>query len=290
MANRKGLPWFKFFPGDWIREPKLRRCSLAAQGVWINLICLSYECEEVGVFSTAGQPWPDRDVAAAVGGDIAEILRAIDELIAKRVLERSKGGSLMCPRVVRDEEFRRKCSVAGKKGGGNPSLKSTSKGSSKASVKEPLKAPSDSDSVSEFRDSSIDSNSEEKPQSGAPPGCADGPAFSHVPRTGRLTFDRRMMPVPTSHVGEPFEPAWNRWLNYRIEMGTVTTEDTARGCLVALCKLSPADAAEVIRRTIEEKGWTTLDLPKRELKNERHQRAASAYTNDGFKDAGDSPI
>lgn len=131
------LPAFQFYPGDWLKDPALRRCSKLAKGVWIDMICLSFECEERGVFSTSGMPWPDEDVAVAVGGDIAENLRAIDELLAKGVCSRNQAGALFCRRVVREEHKRRLCSEAGKKGGGNPDLtfKGTSKGRSKGESK-----------------------------------------------------------------------------------------------------------------------------------------------------------
>lgn len=131
------LPSFQFYPGDWMKDPDLRRCSKSARGVWIDMICLSFECEERGVFASNGEPWPDSDIAAAVGGDCTEVLSAIAELLSKGVCSRNKSGAIFCRRVVRDENKRRLCSEAGKAGGGNPALtfKGDSKGSAKGVVK-----------------------------------------------------------------------------------------------------------------------------------------------------------
>ena len=115
------LPSFQFYPGDWLKDPALRRVSKAAKGVWIDMICLSFECEERGIFASNGVPWPDEDIAAAVGGNLTENLHALSELLAKGVCSRNQAGAVFCRRVVRDEQVRQKRVVAGRLGG-NPDL------------------------------------------------------------------------------------------------------------------------------------------------------------------------
>jgi hypothetical protein len=121
------IPSFQFYPGDWLKDPALRRVSKASKGLWIELICLSFECEERGVFSTNGIPWPDEDIAAAVGGDRSENLKLLHELLEKGVCSRTAPpknggfGAIFCRRVVRDEQLRQKRIAAGKLGG-NPIL------------------------------------------------------------------------------------------------------------------------------------------------------------------------
>ena len=56
------LPAFQFYPGDWRKDPNLCRCSHAAKGVWIDMICLMHETEERGVLSTNGIPWTEDDM------------------------------------------------------------------------------------------------------------------------------------------------------------------------------------------------------------------------------------
>lgn len=169
------LPSFQFYPGDWMKDPSLRRCSKAAKGVWIDMICLSFECEERGVFASSGEPWPDSDIAAAVGGDITEVLNAIAELLAKGVCSRNSSGALFCRRVVRDEQKRRLCSEAGQRGGGNPNLtfkgddKGESKGASKGAPKPVPKASSSSSLSSSSSSSNKNLPSTNEPLSTAPP-------------------------------------------------------------------------------------------------------------------------
>ena len=100
------LPAFQFYPGDWMKDPDLRRCSHGARGVWMDMLCLMFECGSRGVLATGCSPWSREDVAAAVGGNADVTLRCIDELIAKGVCKVRDDGALYSSRMVRDDEER----------------------------------------------------------------------------------------------------------------------------------------------------------------------------------------
>lgn len=101
------LPSFQFYPGDWWKDSNLRRCSPAARGIWIDMICLMFECDERGVLASGGSPWTLEDIADAVGGAPDVALSCIKELVRKGVARRRSDGALFCARLVRDEEERR---------------------------------------------------------------------------------------------------------------------------------------------------------------------------------------
>ncbi|MFA5321984.1 MAG: hypothetical protein WC373_04865 [Smithella sp.] len=42
------LPFIKFYPGDWLKDPQLSFCAPATRGVWIDLICAMHELGRVG--------------------------------------------------------------------------------------------------------------------------------------------------------------------------------------------------------------------------------------------------
>ena len=128
------LPAFQFYPGDWRKDPNLCRCSHAAKGVWIDMICLMHETEERGVLSTNGVPWTEDDIVLAVGGDSSVTRAAIQELTLKGVVNRGVDGAFSCRRIVRDEKKRIICKEAGKRGG-NPNLVPTLKGVVKGDAK-----------------------------------------------------------------------------------------------------------------------------------------------------------
>src|SRR5437667_10221937 len=101
------LPGFIFYPGDWQKDPSLRRCSKAAKGVWMDMLCLLFECPDRGVFVDAGgRPWGDEEIAAAIGGDIPSNLECIAELLDKGVAQRNTRGAIFSRRMVRDEQER----------------------------------------------------------------------------------------------------------------------------------------------------------------------------------------
>lgn len=121
MANAN-LPWFKFFPGDWLKDANLRRAGHAAKGFYIDFLCIAYECEERGVFATSGSPWSDEEVASAINGDSSENLRLLRRLLDLTIISRNENGAIVSRRIVKDEAKRKACSEAGKKGGGSPHL------------------------------------------------------------------------------------------------------------------------------------------------------------------------
>lgn len=78
-------PSFQFYPGDWLRNAKLRRCSMAARGAWIDVLCLLHDSEEYGVLR-----WPLADIAHASGIALA----LLEELASKGVIKGSDEGSV----------------------------------------------------------------------------------------------------------------------------------------------------------------------------------------------------
>lgn len=100
------LPAFQFYPGDWRKDPNLRRCSHAARGVWMDVLCLMFDCEERGILISDGKPWTHEDAAAAVGGDQKAALACITELLGKGVAKLDKRGAIFSARMVRDEATR----------------------------------------------------------------------------------------------------------------------------------------------------------------------------------------
>ncbi len=155
------LPGFMFYTGDWQKDAALRRCSHHAKGVMIDLMCVMFECEERGYLATAGRAWSDDDVARAVGGDRNLTLSGIEELVTKRVVQRDNRGCIYSKRMVLDEQKRRLCAEAGKKGGGNPSwkVKGPPKGHNKGSPKGTLEEEDEVETEDAIESESVDSKS-----------------------------------------------------------------------------------------------------------------------------------
>jgi hypothetical protein len=114
-------PWSKFFWTDWLADPCLRLCSLAAKGLWIDMLALMHQSGKAGYLVVSGQPVTRGQLAKILGQSIEEIEALLAELEANKVFSRDGAGTIYSRRVVRDEQ---KAALARKNGqrGGNPSL------------------------------------------------------------------------------------------------------------------------------------------------------------------------
>jgi len=81
-------PAFQFYPADWRSNAKLRRCTDAARGAWMDVLCVLHDSDEYGVVR-----YPLAELARAAGVP----LRLLKELAAKDVL---KGGDRNAPAYV----------------------------------------------------------------------------------------------------------------------------------------------------------------------------------------------
>lgn len=102
------LPSFQFYPGDWRNDAGLRACSLAARGLWIDLMCLMHQGTPYGYLTLPGTDiTPDIEtIAIQIGARHAEVKRLFEELSAKKVLEIDEKNRIFCRKMVRDEEKR----------------------------------------------------------------------------------------------------------------------------------------------------------------------------------------
>lgn len=111
------LPYFPFYPGDWQKDAALRRCSHGARGVWIDILCLMFDCEQRGVLATGGTPITDEELCFVIGGDFARTKAHIAELFDKGVMKKNDAGAYFSARIMRDDEIRKVRAASGLKGG-----------------------------------------------------------------------------------------------------------------------------------------------------------------------------
>jgi hypothetical protein len=191
------LPSFQFYPGDWMKDPALRACTVAARGLWMDMLCLMFESSRRGYLQhSTGKPVTAEQLARMTGCPADEIEQLLQELEDAGVFSRSEEGTIYSRRMERDEHRRNLCGEAGKRGGGNPNLKGqakgaakgevkgAAKGSSKGSTKQKSKASSSSSASALSTASAVDTPAEPA-ESSAPPPPAEGkrqksPLFDEV--------------------------------------------------------------------------------------------------------------
>lgn len=215
-----------------MKDPNLRRCSHAARGVWIDILCLMHENQERGYLATSGVAWSDEEIAQAVGGDKSIVLVCIGELTVKGAAKRDNRGSLYNSRMVADEQKRKLCGVAGRNGGGNPTFaKGEDKGSPKGHYKgHPKRIPEDD--VGSVIDSSVSAG---KGDRGKPKLCL----------------------VKTGMAKDNFPEEWERWVGYRSELGEPLTSYTASSLMGKCERWGSSKSVRLIRLAIS-KSWKNL--------------------------------
>lgn len=109
-------PSFQFYPADWRKDAALQSCSIAAQGLWINLMCIAHECEPYGHLIINGKPMAAPQIGRLVGLSAKECQALIDELSDAGVLSFDEEGAIYSRRMVKDEQVRNARAAGGKAG------------------------------------------------------------------------------------------------------------------------------------------------------------------------------
>ncbi|WP_305986448.1 hypothetical protein [Roseibium sp. MMSF_3544] len=119
--SKKKMSWFKFYPSDWQGDLNLRSCSMAARGLWAEMVCIMHSSEPKGYLSMSGAKLTNAMLATLCGASESEVKKLIKELEGAAVFSRLNDGTIYSRRIVRNEERAEKNRRNGAKGG-NPAL------------------------------------------------------------------------------------------------------------------------------------------------------------------------
>lgn len=114
--GRGKLPAFQFYTKDWREDLELQSCSLAAQGLWINAICIAHQARPYGHLVINGKPMTLQQIANAIGTAPRECKKLLDELAAAGVTSLAEDGAIFSRRMVRDQALREVRAAGGKAG------------------------------------------------------------------------------------------------------------------------------------------------------------------------------
>ena len=64
---KQKLLWGKFFWKDWSNDQALRLSSLAAQGLWMRILCVAAEADPIGYVRVNGRALGVTDIAKLAG-------------------------------------------------------------------------------------------------------------------------------------------------------------------------------------------------------------------------------
>ncbi len=120
--TEKRKPWMKFYPGDWQADEGLVQCSLAARGLWIEMIAVMHKSDRYGYLLVAGQKPTVLEIAKQVKSDPKDVAKHLSELEKWRVFSRTEDGIIYSRRMIADDKKAKQDAENGR-GGGNPRLK-----------------------------------------------------------------------------------------------------------------------------------------------------------------------
>ncbi len=106
-----------WFWDDWFSSIDLKLCSLAAQGLWINLLGFMSRSEIKGALLINGKQISSKDIATLLGKTEAEITPLLEELEAHGVYSKLQDGTVINRRMYREAALRRVRAEAGRLGG-----------------------------------------------------------------------------------------------------------------------------------------------------------------------------
>jgi hypothetical protein len=158
MTAEAKRPWLRFYPSDWRGDAKLRMCSLAARGLWIELCSIMHEAEPYGHLRVNGAIPKVPQIAALVGASKSEVVALLRELGEAGVYSKDESEVIFSRRMVRDKS-RENQAVARGKLGGNPQLKPEGRPPEKKPPKTEVNPP-DKPHMPETRDSEANASAE----------------------------------------------------------------------------------------------------------------------------------
>lgn len=116
------MPYFQFYPADWLTDTSLRLCSAETRGVWIDLLCFMSLANERGFLIVNGQILDENGIRKLSGMSPKKFKKVLNELTLFGILKKDENGRYFSKRMVGDERLRQVRREVGKKGG-NPNLK-----------------------------------------------------------------------------------------------------------------------------------------------------------------------
>ena len=189
-------PAFQFYPADWRKDPALSACSLAARGLWIELMCIAHEGGTYGVLSINGKPMAPVQIARMVGESPAAVVKLLAELEDAGVFSRDEQGCIYSRRMVKDEHVRNVRADAGRLGG-NPNL-----------LKQKVKQTGGQNQTPSSSSSSSSSNNEDAAPSAKSPRGTALPETWTLPDDWKTWAEKERPDVDPQTAADSFRDFW----------------------------------------------------------------------------------
>jgi hypothetical protein len=110
-------PWTKWYWQDWLADTGLKASSLAAKGLWVEMLAIMARSEKRGYLLINGKQIKSKLLAKLFGENEEEIKRLLNELEENGVYSIDSTGVIYCRRMAREAKISNIRSEVGKLGG-----------------------------------------------------------------------------------------------------------------------------------------------------------------------------
>lgn len=141
-----------WFWSDWFSSIDVRSCSLAAQGLWVNMLGIMSRADRKGFLSINGKQMDSRELAKFVGEFKDKVEELLVELEYYKVFSRAEDGTIYNRRMVNESELSRKRAEAGRKGGSSKQNPSKTEASVSSKHEATLESDNEDDSSSSIKE------------------------------------------------------------------------------------------------------------------------------------------
>ena len=104
--------WVKWYWQDYLSEAGLQLCSLAARGLWVEMLAIMTRASNKGYLQIGKVSVDNKMLAKLVRADEKLVSDLLSELESHTVFSRTKNGKIFCRRLVREAEISRKRALA----------------------------------------------------------------------------------------------------------------------------------------------------------------------------------
>lgn len=105
-----------WFWNDWFSSFDVRSCSLAARGLWIDMLGVMRNAEVKGALTVNGKQIGIKELTNITGASEKEVAVLLKELEDHEVFSRLEDGTIINRRMYREGELSQKRAIAGRKG------------------------------------------------------------------------------------------------------------------------------------------------------------------------------
>lgn len=98
--------WMKFYPRDWLGDAALRTCSLAARGLWMEMLCLMDDANPRGHLKLKRKKIDIQTLAGLTGSTPKQVEKLLDELRTAGVFSVTNHGTIYSRKMVRESKWR----------------------------------------------------------------------------------------------------------------------------------------------------------------------------------------